>query len=255
MSRPRVIPALLIRGNGLYKGIKFKDHKYVGDPINAIKIFNDKEVDELCVFDIQATIDNKEPNYELIKAFATECFMPCCYGGGIQKIEHAQKIFSLGIEKVSIGAAAYTNKKIVSEIAQQFGASSTVVCIDYKKNIFGKNLVHINQGKENIKLDPLDFARMMESEGAGELIINSIDRDGTMQGYDIEILEKISSTVTIPTIGLGGAGKITDLGKAIKIGKVGAAAAGSMFVFYGKLKGVLVNFPTLEELKQEVYKI
>lgn len=252
MLRTRVIPVLLIKGEGLYKGVKFKDFKYVGDPINAVKIFNDKEVDEICILDISASVENKEPNYKLINEFASECFMPCCYGGGIRNFEQVKKIFDLGIEKVAINTGAVEVKNLIANIAKHYGSSSTVVSVDYKKNLFGKSTVYIKQGTTNTKLDVLDFAKQCEQEGAGELILNSIDRDGTMNGYDLELIQKISSQIKIPLIASGGAGNIIHLGQAVKHG-ASAVAAGSMFVFHGKLRGVLINFPSQEELIKEVY--
>jgi imidazole glycerol-phosphate synthase subunit HisF len=252
MGRIRVIPALLIKDGGLYKGQRFKDFKYVGDPINAIKIFNDKEVDELCVFDISATTNNKVPDYKLIQEFASECFMPCCYGGGINKLEHAQRIFELGIEKVSISSGAFSNTQLIGQIANQYGASSTVVTIDYKKNLFGKTTVYTQQGNNNTKLNVLDWAKTVENAGAGEIILNSIDKDGLMTGYDLDMINAVSKSVAIPVIALGGCGTVSDMAKAVQSG-ASAVAAGSTFVFHGKLKGVLINFPGQEELKNNLY--
>lgn len=252
MRRVRVIPVLLIKGSGLYKTIKFRDPKYVGDPINAIKIFNDKEVDELCVLDITASTEKRKPNLKLIKEFATECFMPVCYGGGIASLEDAKAVFDTGIEKISLNYSAISNPSIIDEIAKIYGSQAVVVSIDYKKNFFGKNHVYTLQGAENTKFDPVEHAIKMEEAGAGEIILNSIDRDGTMSGYDLEIIKKVSASVSIPVIACGGAGTVEHLGEAVKSG-ASAVAAGSMFVFHGKLRGVLISFPGQEELKKNVY--
>ena len=253
MGRVRVIPVLLLKNNGLYKTVKFKDPKYIGDPINAIKIFNDKEVDELCVLDITAGPEKKRPNFKLIQEFASECFMPVCYGGGIRTLDDAKQIFSLGIEKISLNHAAVNNPALISEIAGIYGSQSVVVSIDYKKTFWGKNLVYTMNGTNKSNYEVTDFAKLAESNGAGEILLNSIERDGMMQGYDLEMIKKVSESVKIPVIASGGAGTVNDLGLAVKDGGASAVAAGSMFVFQGKLRGVLINFPTQKELKEQVY--
>lgn len=249
VTRIRVIPVLLVDGNGLYKTVKFKEPKYVGDPINAIKIFNDKEVDELCVLDIKATRDKKEPNYKLIADFASECFMPVCYGGGIDTLEKAKKVFGLGIEKVSLNAGAISNPKLLGEIGAIYGNQAVVVSIDVKKNFWGKNLVYTHNGQSSTKYSPEEWAKIAENEGAGEILINSIERDGTMAGYDNELIQKISSIVKIPVIACGGAGKLNHFSEAVKSG-ASAVSAGSMFVFHGPHRAVLINFPSPADLKQ-----
>jgi len=242
MSRTRVIPALLLKGSGLYKTTKFRNPQYVGDPINAVKIFNDKEVDELCFLDIDATPKNKEPNYKKIEEIASECFMPLSYGGGIINLESADKLFKIGVEKVVIGCSAHRKKSLVKDLSLRFGSQSVVVCIDIKKNFLGKYEVFTKSGKKNEKIDPVEFAHRVEDLGAGELIVNSIDRDGTMSGYDINIMSKISDAVSIPVVGLGGAGNVEHLKQVIEEGEVSAVAAGSMFVFHGKHRAVLISY-------------
>ena len=252
-KRIRVIPVLLLVGDGLYKTQKFKKPTYVGDPINAIKIFNDKEIDELCVLDIEAITKNKSPNFKLIKEFATECFMPVCYGGGINNFEDAKKIFELGIEKISINSAAFSNTKLITEIANTYGNQAVVASIDYKKTLFGGNQVFTKQGNTNTKISPENFAKMCENAGAGEIILNSIERDGMQIGYDLETLKYVSQNVAIPVIACGGAGNVQHFVDAVKIGGASAVAAGSMFVFHGKHKAVLINFPSQKNLIDNFY--
>jgi cyclase len=238
---------LLNSNNGLVKTVKFNHPKYIGDPINAIKIFNDKEVDELIFLDINATRLNQKPNFSLIKEIATECFMPICYGGGITSLEEIHKILYSGIEKVSINTAAYSNPNLIKQAANQFGNQSIVVSIDVKKNWRGKQYVYINNGTKNTNETSIEFAQKMEDLGAGELLINSIDKDGTYSGYDLDLIQAISEKVTIPIIACGGASAITDFKKAVEKG-ASAVAAGSMFVYYGELKSVLINYPSEYEL-------
>ncbi len=250
MRRIRVIPVLLLKGQGLYKTVKFKEPKYVGDPINAVKIFNDKEVDELCFLDITATGENREPNYKVISEIASECFMPLSYGGGITNIEQASKLFSIGVEKIIISTAVHTNPGLVTELSTRYGAQSVVVCLDVKKSFLGKYEVYTHAGKKNSGKNPVQFALDMQKAGAGEIIINSIDRDGTMQGYDTDLLHKVASQLEIPVIACGGAGSVEDLGKAIVQGHASAVAAGSMFVFHGKHRAVLISYPSSKDLLQ-----
>jgi len=248
MERIRVIPVLLLKGQGLYKTVKFKDAKYVGDPINAVKIFNDKEVDELCFLDITATNEGREPNYKRIAEIASECFMPLSYGGGINNMEQARKLFNIGVEKIIISTAVHTNPELVTQLASQYGAQSIVVCIDVKKSFLGKYEVYTHSGKKASGKNPLPFALAMQQAGAGEIIINSIDRDGTMGGYDLDLVYKIASGLEIPVIACGGASNVVDLGKAVHQGHASAVAAGSMFVFHGKHRAVLISYPSQAEL-------
>ena len=247
MGRFRIIPVLLYSNDGLVKTTRFKNPKYIGDPINALKIFNDKEVDELIFLDINASKEKRMPNLDLIKELATECFMPFCYGGGISSIEEIQQILYNGAEKVSINTASYTNPDLIKQAANKFGSQSIVVSIDVKKNWLNNQYVYINNGTTNTKLSPIEFAKKMQDYGAGELMLNSIDRDGTYTGYDINLIKEVSESVDIPIIACGGAANISDFKNAINSG-ASAVAAGSMFVFYGELKSVLINFPSPEDL-------
>ena len=244
MLRPRIIPCLLIKDNGLVKSVQFKDHKYVGDPINAVKIFNEKEVDEIIIIDIDATVYNREPDYKLIESLAAECRMPLCYGGGVKTAEQAQKIFSLGVEKVSISSEAILYPKLLTEIGNRVGSQSIVVVLDVKKNKTGKYEIWTNNATKNTGKDPVEFALEVESLGAGEVVINSIDSDGMMHGYDMELIDKIRNAINLPLTVLGGAGTLKDIGSLISKYKVIGAAAGSLFVFKGVFKAVLISYPT-----------
>jgi cyclase len=249
MILPRVIPCLLLRGTGLVKTVRFKDPVYVGDPRNAVKIFNEREVDELVLLDIQATPQNAPIQYDLIREIVTEAFMPIGYGGHVTDVEQARRLVTSGIEKIILCTAAVQNPDLVTALSRLVGSSSTVVCIDYKRNFWGKNEVMIQGGRKGTGKDPVEFAREMEKRGAGELIINSIDRDGTMQGYDIELVKTIAGNADIPVIACGGAGKLDDF-RAAALAGASAAAAGSMFVFQGKHRAVLISYPSRVELKQ-----
>lgn len=249
MFRPRVIPCLLIKGNGLYKTINFKNPKYLGDPINTVSIFNEKCVDELIFLDITATNDNKNPNIELIKKLASESFMPVGYGGGITTVDQVKEILNIGIEKVIINTAAIKNPDFVNKASQFAGSQSIVVSIDIKKNFFGNYIVYTNAGTVNTKKNPLDVAKQMVAAGAGELIINSIDNDGMMNGYDIKLTRQIADNVDVPVVSCGGAADLVDLQKVVREGHASAVAAGSMFVYYGPHKAVLITYPTEEQLE------
>ncbi len=249
MRRIRVIPILLLKNNGLYKSLKFKDPKYVGDPINAVKIFNDKFTDELCLLDITATKENKEPRLELIRGIASECFMPLSYGGGVKNLDQIREILSVGIEKIVLNTEAVKNPSIVKQSSEFFGASTIIVSIDVKKNFLGKYQVFVNSGEEKTSLDPIDWAKQVEQLGAGEILINSIDRDGTLQGYDIALIKAISSKVNIPVVAAGGAASLADFSTAIHEGKASAVAAGAFFVFQGKHRAVLITYPSEKEIE------
>jgi len=252
MLKTRVIPCLLLKNEGLVKTVKFKNPKYVGDPINAVKIFNDKEVDELIFLDITATIEHRKPPFKLISEIATECFMPFCYGGGITSVEDIAELFKLGVEKIAINSQAVENPSLIKEAAARFGNQSIVVSIDVKKNMFGKYRVFTHGGRRATKLDPVDFAVRMQEIGAGELFLNSIDRDGTREGYDLELIGKVSESVNIPIIACGGAGSLDDFADAIKRGGASAVSAGSMFVFQGQYRAVLITYPSLKELENRL---
>ncbi len=248
MKIKRVIPCLLLRNNGLVKTIRFKDSVYVGDPINAVKIFNEKEVDELIFLDIDATKDKKEPSYGIISKIAGECFMPFAYGGGISNLHQVEEIIRSGAEKIIINTHAFRKKGFITEASLRFGSSTIVVSMDVKKRFAGGYTVWINGGSQNTGIKPVEYATMMEDQGAGELFVNSIDKDGTMEGYDLELIRSVSSAVTIPVIACGGAGNINDLGLAVKEGGASAAAAGSFFVFQGKRRAVLITYPSYDEI-------
>jgi len=247
MYRSRVIPCLLLKDKGLYKTIKFKNPRYLGDPINTLKLFNDKEADEIVVLDISATTSGKGPNFDYIKQLTKECFMPMCYGGGVTTVEQIEALYKLGVEKVALNTALFTNPELIIEAAKNFGSQSVVASIDVKKSIFGSHSVYVMAGTKDTKYNPVTYAKRAEELGAGEIFINSIDKDGVMNGYDYDLIEKISSAVNIPVVAIGGAGNLSDCAKAVN-GGASAAAAGSLFVYYGPLKAVLVNYPTQEEL-------
>jgi cyclase len=250
MIRPRVIPALLLQGQGLVKTVKFKDPTYLGDPINIVRIFNDKEVDELVFLDITATNENRPPAFDRLANITSECFMPLGYGGGIRNMDDVRHLLSIGIEKVILNTSAVENPALVREAADYAGSSSVVISIDVKKSFLGKYEVYTQSGKKNTGLDPVRHAIEMEKCGAGEIFLNSIDRDGMMQGYDIDLIRRVADAVSIPVVACGGAGKLQDLSDAIKMGGASAAAAGSLFVFQGPLRGVLISYPSAEELKR-----
>jgi len=249
MLIPRVIPCLLKKELALVKTIKFTNPNYIGDPINTIRIFNDLEVDELIFLDITATKENKKPPFEVISQVASECFMPMTYGGGIKEIDDMRRIFSLGVEKIVICTYAVDEPLFIKRVAESFGSQSIVVSIDVKKDSRGKYEVYVEGGTRSTKLDPVEFAVMMEQMGAGEIFLNSIDKDGAMEGYDLELIQRVASAVNVPLIACGGAGRIEDLGEAIKAG-ASAVAAGSLFVYQGKNRSVLINFPSHSELQE-----
>lgn len=253
MRRIRVIPVLLLQKGGLVKSVKFKDSKYVGDPINAVKIFNEKEIDEIVILDIDATREKRGPDMQRIRSITGEAFIPLAYGGGISKIEEIQELFYLGVEKIIVNHQAVHNPDLITEAASLVGSQSVVVSIDVKKNLFGKYKVYSHNGTENTKLDPVEFAKKMETAGAGEIFLNAIDLDGTYKGYDTAIIENVSKAVSIPVVACGGAGSIDDFNNAIKHG-ASAVAAGSMFVFQRPHRAVLINYPTQAELYKQVFQ-
>lgn len=254
MLRPRIIPCLLVHDNGLVKTVGFKAPKYVGDPINAVKIFNEKESDELIVLDIDATINNAEPNYRLIANLAAECRMPLCYGGGVRTPEQAKRIISLGVEKVAISSAALANPELIAQIAKEIGSQSVVVILDFKKRMFAREPeVWTHNGTRNTKRSVIDVARQAEELGAGEIVLNSIDNDGQMKGYDLSLAKQLRKAVKIPMTILGGAGSIADIGKLIESCGVVGAAAGSLFVFKGPYRAVLISYPNTGQ-REELIK-
>lgn len=253
MLRPRIIPCLLLQDNGLVKTTKFKDPKYVGDPINAVRIFNEKEVDELAIFDIDATALNIEPNYSLIERIANQSRMPLCYGGGIKTVEQAQRIFSLGVEKIAISSSVVDNPELIKDIGCRVGSQSVIVVVDVKKKLFGGYEVFTHNGERSTGIDPFMFIQNVQKLGAGEIIINSIDRDGLMKGYDLSLIEKVRKSTTLPVTILGGAGSLDHMAMAIEENGIIGASAGSLFVFKGPYKAVLINYPNFEQ-KDILYK-
>lgn len=251
MLRPRIIPCLLVHDKGLVKTVSFTNPKYVGDPINAVRIFNEKESDELMVLDIDATVRKLEPDYQLIEKLASECRMPLCYGGGIKTAEQAQRIFSLGVEKVALSSAAIQNPDLITQIAERVGTQSAVVVLDVKKKLLGGYEVVTHNGKKSTGKNPFELAALFQKKGAGEIVINSVDMDGQMKGYDMALAEKVRKEVSVPLTILGGAGKLEDIGNLIqKFGIIGASA-GSLFVFRGVYRAVLINYPS-PEVKDEL---
>jgi cyclase len=247
--RARVIPCLLLKNLGLVKTVGFRDPKYLGDPINIVKIFNDKEVDELIFLDITATNENKKPPFDLLAKITTECFMPLGYGGGIRRAEDIKTILNLGVEKICVNTQAVENPSFVKAAAEIAGSQAIVVSIDVKKNHTGNYEVYTHSGQKATGLHPVGHAVDMEKQGAGELLLNSIDRDGIMKGYDLELIKQVSDAVGIPVVACGGAGTVQHLAEAVKTG-ASAAAAGSMFVFQGPLRAVLISYPTRQELSE-----
>lgn len=249
MLKNRVIPCLLLRHGGLVKTIKFKKPKYVGDPINAIRIFNDKEVDELMVLDIGASKEKCEPNYKLIKQFASECFMPLTYGGGIKTVEQARKIFALGVEKICLQTSVLNDFSFITQLAEQFGSQSILVSIDIKRNWLGKPLLYSAANGKTLSLDWQHFLQEAVKAGAGEVVLNSVDCDGTMQGMDIELIQKASKAMQVPLIAVGGVGSLLDIKSGIQAG-ASAIAVGAFFVFHGPHRAVLITYPKYQELEE-----
>lgn len=249
MLQHRAIPCLLLKGDGLVKTVHFRRPKYIGDPINAVKLFNDLEVDELCFLDIAATHDRREPDYERIRTIVGEAFMPVGYGGGISSVAQARKLFQGGVEKVIVTTAAHERPALISELATEFGSQSVVVGLDVKRDWLGRHHLRTHCGARRTSCEPVAFARQAAQHGAGELLLNSIDRDGSMKGYDLELIQAVCNAVDVPVVACGGAGSLADLGRAVSAGASGAAA-GSLFVFTGPHRAVLVNYPSQDELKQ-----
>ncbi|MBA1321411.1 AglZ/HisF2 family acetamidino modification protein [Pseudomonas plecoglossicida] len=254
MLRPRIIPCLLIQDGGLVKTVRFKDPKYVGDPINAVKIFNEKEADELIVLDIDATAHGREPDYKKIANLAAECRMPLCYGGGIRTPEQARAIITLGVEKVAISAAALEDPSLVTRIAEEIGSQSVVVVLDHKHRMLSKQQdVWTHNGTRNTKRNVLDVARQMEAAGAGEIVINSIDHDGRMKGYDVALATQLREAVSIPVTILGGGGSLEDMRSLVSACGVVGIAAGSFFVFKGSYRAVLISYPSARQKDEVVF--
>ncbi len=249
MIQTRVIPCLLLKNQGLVKTVRFATPRYIGDPINAVKIFNDKEVDELALLDISATPERRKPPFDLLAKIASQCFMPLSYGGGVREIGDMTTLFSLGIEKVVLNTVAAEHPHFVRSATERFGGSSVIVSIDVKRGLFGKREVVTHAGRKKTGRDPVRFAVEMAEAGAGELLLNSVDRDGTMKGYDLSLIREVAQAVGVPVVACGGAGSVEDLGRAVNEGGASAAAAGSLFVYRMPHRAVLINYPPAAELR------
>jgi imidazole glycerol-phosphate synthase subunit HisF len=247
--RARVIPCLLLRDAGLVKTQKFTNPVYVGDPINAVRILNDKGVDELVFLDIGATPRGRGPNFELLADIASEAFMPFGYGGGVTQIDQVKRLFGLGVEKVIINSAAASIPELITQAADIAGSSSVVASIDAQQDLRGRYHVRVCGGRTELQRNPVEYAQEMERLGAGEILLNAIHRDGTREGYDLPLIRCVSQAVTVPVVAVGGAGQLSHLREAVESG-ASAAAAGSLFVFHGKHRAVLVTYPDYKELEQ-----
>jgi cyclase len=254
MLQHRVIPCLLLSNGGLVKTRKFKNPVYIGDPINAIRIFNDKEVDELVLLDIKASLEKRGPNFDLLSEIASECFMPFAYGGGITSIDQIRTLLRLGIEKVILNTALNKDPGFVRKAVETFGSQAITASIDVRCKLFGRREVMTLSGTEATGLDPVEAARRAVSLGVGEILLTSIDMEGSMAGYDIDLLAKVSQSVDIPVIASGGASNLQDFVAAVRHGRVSAVAAGSMFVFHGPHRAVLITYPKYGVLC-EIFKV
>lgn len=253
MLRARVIPSLLLLDDALVKTTKFKNASYIGDPINTVRIFNELEVDELVFLDIAATNDKRRPNLKLLAEIANECFMPLGYGGGLNDFQIVKDIFSIGFEKVVLNSVCYEQPQFITRVAEHYGNQAVVVSVDVKKNIWGNYEVFSHSGKKKEKRDLVEWLVELEQLGAGELLLTSIDKEGTWSGFDVNLIKRATEAVSIPVIAHGGAGNIQHIGEAVKLGHASAVALGSMVVFQQKGMGVLVNFPELKLLENELY--
>lgn len=244
MPRIRIIPCLLLRGNGLIKTRRFKDPVYIGDPVNAVRIFSEKEADELVLLDVDASREGREPNYSLIEEIASECFMPVAYGGGIRTLAQVRTILRCGIEKVVINSVTAESTGVISQAAETFGSQAVVAAVDVKKSLLGGYRVVVKSATEDLRLGLHEHVQRLVAAGAGEIFLNNVDRDGMMAGYDIELLKSVTGRVAVPVVACGGAGSMAHLVEAIRAGGASAVAAGSLFVFHGKHKAVLISYPT-----------
>ena len=255
MVQTRIIPCLQLIGESLVKTVRFGDHGYIGDPINTVRIFNELEVDELCFLDIRATVENRKPNLTILRQIADECFMPLAYGGGVRDFNTAKEILSIGFEKIVVNSIAHSDPSLVHKLSEHFGAQAVIVSIDVKKGLFGRYAVFTNDGRTKTDKDPVEWAQETERLGAGEILLTSMDRDGTWSGFDIDIIQKVSRSVTVPVIANGGAGTMEDISKAVREGGASAVALGSMVVYQKKDMGVLVNFPDKTKLDEMLGKL
>jgi len=249
-TNSRIIPSLLLKGGGFYKTVRFKKPVYLGEPVNILKIFNEKEVNEIAILDIDATVDKREPNFTLLQDLASECFMPLAYGGGLTTVEQIKRLFRIGFEKAIISTGALENPSLIEDAARMFGAQSVVVCIDVKKKLLGGDEVVIRGGRQKTGMKPENWARRVEALGVGEIIINSVDRDGTMSGYDLDLIGRVTRAVGVPVVASGGARNVSDFAAAVKSARASACAAGAMFVFHGRHRAVLINVPPAKEIER-----
>lgn len=250
MFRPRVIPALLLRNLGLVKTVRFKKPRYIGDPINAVKIFNDFKADEIVFLDILASRANSRISLEFVKKVGAEANMPFSVGGGIRTIADIKEIIGAGAEKVILNTSAFEDPDFVKRAVDEFGSSTIVISIDIKKTLLKGPCVFTHCGTKNTQLQPLDYAKQVEALGAGEILLNYIDYDGLMTGYNIDLIQEIAQNLTIPLVAIGGAGKIEHFKSALDEGCASAVAAGSMFVYHGPRNAVLINYPSVDEMEQ-----
>jgi cyclase len=250
MLRTRIIPCLLLKNESLVKTVKFKEYNYVGDPSNTVRIFNELEVDELMFLDIFASKENRDINYKVLKDIANECFMPLSYGGNIKSLEDARKILEIGFEKIVINSNSFNNLKLITEISNYFGAQSVVGSIDVKETFFGNQKIYSHHGRKKQNIDIVEWAKQLENAGVGELLITSIDKEGSWDGYDIELIKSITQNVQVPVIANGGCGNVNHIGEVVKKANASACAVGSMIVYQKKGMGVLVNFPDRKEIEE-----
>lgn len=243
MNRTRVIPVLLLSGRGLVKTVKFKQPKYLGDPINAVRIFNEKEADELVFLDITATPEGRGPNFDLLSDIASEAFMPMAYGGGLTTLDQVKRVFDIGFEKVILNSVAYKKPRLISDAAAIFGSQSIVGCVDVRKNFLGRYELCSVSAKVREKSSLFEHLDLLIQSGVGEILVNAVDRDGTMAGYDLKLLREVTAAVTVPVVACGGAGSVDHLVEALQDGNASALAAGSLFVFMGPHRAVMINYP------------
>jgi len=252
MLSTRIIPVLLLHNESLVKTIRFRKFSYIGDPCNTVRIFNELEVDELLFLDISAAREKREPNLKVLAEIADECFMPLGYGGGIRTLKQAGTILQIGFEKIVVNTNAFEDSSFISQLSAKFGSQAVVASIDVKKDMWGRLRVFVHSGRENTHLDPVDLAVELEKRGAGEILLTSIDREGTWRGLDVQLAKRVAEAVEIPVIVHGGAGTVAHIDEVVKVAGVSAVALGSMVVFQKKNKGVLVNFPDKNQLKAVV---
>lgn len=254
MLRTRVIPCLLLKDESLVKTVKFKEYNYIGDPVNTVRIFNELEVDELMFLDIFASKDNRNINFKILKDIANECFMPLSYGGNVKSLDDAKKIFQIGFEKVVINSNSFNNLKLIKDISNHFGVQSVVCSLDIKKSFFGQQKIYSHHGRKKQNVNIISWVKELEKAGAGELLVTSIDKEGSWDGYDIDLIKEISSCVQVPVIANGGCGNISHINQIVKETNISGCAVGSMVVYQKKGMGVLVNFPDRNDLEKVIEK-